>query len=310
MQTISIIGGNGFIGKNLTKYFATNKYNVLVNDNNINISQENLRNVSFHFVDIHHTNELIEITTKADHIVWLAHASIPATTDESLVDDFSLNISPVIKFLEKSSKLFYKKFIYFSSGGAIYGDVNGKSPVNENNLQKPVSDYGLSKSVVEKYIEYLTRKSNHESIILRPSNIYGPYQNMAKPQGIIGYAFKAIRDEIPLVLYNNGQMVRDFIFVEDVAKAVEKCICAPITKGKTNFYNVGSNEGFSIKQILEKVENITERKLKIDNKDSRNFDCEYNVLNVEKIKKTLNWSKETDLDTGLRKVWEWIQLEK
>lgn len=309
-QTIAIIGGNGFVGKNFTSYFLDKGYKVIVADHSIKKLNSTHSDAEFVSVDIHHTRELLYLTEKTDYIIWLVHASVPSTQDDSLVDDFTLNVSPIIKFLEKAGNLKnLKKFIYLSSGGTVYGNTDEHLPISESHEQKPISNYGLSKSVAEKYIEYITDSKSFETIVLRPSNVYGPYQNLVKPQGIIGFAFKAIKNNLILDLYNEGKVIRDFIYVDDLANSVERFLNINVTAGNTSFYNVGSEEGISIKNILTKIEKITGEKLQLNLKTSRNFDCEYSVLNTSKIHQKTDWSKKTDLDEGLVKVWEWMKSE-
>lgn len=307
---IAIIGGNGFVGKNFTSYFSEMGYKVIVADHSIKKLSTNNVNIKYCAIDIHHTNELINSIKDADYILWLVHASVPSTNDDSLVDDFTLNVSPIIKFLEKSTELKnLKKFIYLSSGGTIYGNTKLHIPIKESHSQKPISNYGLSKSIAEKYIEYITRNKSYETIILRPSNVYGPYQNLVKPQGIIGFAFKAIKNNLTLDLYDDGKVIRDFIYVKDLANAVLFFLNNNSISGKTSFFNVGSGEGKSIKEILKDIEEITGQKLQLNHKISRNFDCEYNVLNNSYISDISSWKQETDLKQGLIKVWEWIKNE-
>lgn len=306
---IAVVGGNGFIGKNLVSYFLERYYDVTVIDRSAKSIQnkEGLKNFA---TNIRSTSEILDVTKDADYIVWLVHASVPSTKDDSLVDDFLLNISPIVKFLEKADTLQkLKKFIYLSSGGTIYGNVSGEVSVPENHLQRPISGYGLSKSVAEKYIEFLGAGKNYETVILRPSNVYGPYQNLVKPQGIIGFAFKSIRDKTSLDLYDGGKVVRDFIFVDDVAAAVEKTLSAEQSAGKVSAYNIGSNEGHSIKEILDRIEKISGSQLQIVHKSSRNFDCAYNVLDSSAMQKDYGWQKSVPLDEGLKKVWDWIVNE-
>lgn len=310
MKKIAIIGGAGFIGKNFVNFFSGKEYQI----NAIDLHGEDVQgvdNVKFVDANIQHTKELINAVEDAEAVIWLVHASVPATMDDSLVDDFLLNVSPIIKFLESSEKLpKLKKFVYLSSGGTVYGDVSEHIPIGEDALQRPISNYGISKSVAEKYIEYLTKDKNIESIVFRPSNVYGKYQNMVKPQGIIGFAFKAIRDNVSMDLYNEGKVIRDFIHVIDLADAVEKSINTPLKINETTFYNAGSKQGFSMKEIISRIETITNHQLEIVNKSSRKFDCEYNVLDNEKAEKELGWQINIPMHTGLLEVWEWIKQEK
>jgi UDP-glucose 4-epimerase len=308
-STIAIIGGNGFIGKNFSQYFSEKGYKVMVIDYNLATISNTDLNISFHEIEVRHTQELVTAIKNCDHVIWLVHASIPSTKDDSLADDFGINVFPIIKFLEKAKENpLLKKFIYLSSGGTVYGNSDKHVPIKENHAQTPISGYGLSKVIAEKYIEYLTKACNFESVILRPSNVFGENQNLVRPQGIIGYAFKAIKENHSLDLYNEGLVVRDFIYVRDVAIAVEKIILGKHEKGKVTCYNLGSNKGYSIKQILEKIEDITGKKLSLNHKSSRDFDCDYNVLDTSKISEELGWKIETELQQGLEKVWDWIRL--
>lgn len=307
-STILIIGGNGFVGKNFASYFSEQNFRIIIADHSIRTTKTINPNIEPVTIDIHHTKELLEIAKNVDYVIWLVHASVPSTQDESMVDDFLLNVSPIIRFLEKANTLNnLKKFIYLSSGGTIYGNTLEHLPINEDFKQKPISNYGLSKSIAEKYIEYISQNKRFETIVLRPSNVYGPYQNLLKPQGIIGYAFKAVKDNHVLDLYDEGKVIRDFIYVDDLAAAVSKFLSSDIKLNHTSFYNVGSSEGFSIKQILDKIEKITGHKLNLNHKSSRSFDCTYNVLNISKINRDTNWYKQTNIDDGLLKVWEWIK---
>lgn len=308
-STIAIIGGNGFIGKNFSQYFIEKGYKVLVIDHSVTSIYADT-NISFHEIDVRHTQEVVHAVKNCDHVIWLVHASIPSTQDDSLADDFGINVLPVIKFLEKAKEnLLLKKFIYLSSGGTVYGNSDKQVPLKEDHAQAPISGYGLSKVIAENYIQYLTTGSKFESVVLRPSNVFGENQNLVRPQGIIGYAFKAIKNNLPLDLYNEGLVVRDFVYVRDLAVAVEKIILREPNYGKVTFYNVGSNVGYTIKQILEKIEGITGKKLSINHKSSRDFDCNYNVLDTSKIKVELGWEMETGLQQGLERVWNWIKAE-
>jgi len=307
-KIVAIIGGNGFIGKNFTQYFSESGYKIKCIDRHFD-SVDDCLNTTSELADIHHTKELISVLQNVDYVMWLVHASVPSTLDDSLVDDFELNIAPLIKFLEAAKVKLptLKKFIYLSSGGTIYGDTELKVPILETNQQNPISNYGMSKAIAERYINYLTEGANFESFILRPSNVYGMYQNLIKPQGIIGFAFKSIYDKKQLNLYDNGQVVRDFVYVLDLAKAIGKCLLREGNVGFTTCYNVGSNEGLTIRQVLDKVEKLTNSKLVFNHMKSREFDCQYNVLDTSKIRKELSWDIETNIEEGLFNVWEWIR---
>lgn len=308
-KSVALIGGSGFIGTNLTNFFLSNNYSVINVDKNPN---RNIPTSTDYFVqrllDVNKTSELIDSVYNTDNIIWLVSDLIPSASMDSLVDDFTFNINPLIKFLENGHLLKnLKKFVFISSGGAIYGDSANNYSFTESSPLNPVSAYGLSKLIAEKYIHFVNRNAHFSSVILRPSNVYGDYQNLIKPQGIVGVAFKAILDRKPIELYNGGMIVRDFIHVLDFAVAIKYCIEAETKKAFVDTYNIGSNHGVSIVQILDMVNEISKSKIETIIKPARTVDCNYSVLDTTHIKKKLNWEPQIPLNEGLSSVWSWIQ---
>ncbi len=307
MQKVSIIGGNGFLGKNFVTYFSSLEYQVISIDHNINPIQTGSANLTKKQVDVQDIDALLEATQESNIVIWLVHATVPSSSHNNCTEDFHLNISPLIKFLENSIQLKnLKKFIYISSGGTIYGNPTIYKPIVESHEKIPISAYGLSKLIAEEYITFLTKNKLFESIILRPSNIYGPFQNLVKPQGIIGYAFKSIKEKQPLTIYNGGKVVRDFVFIKDIAEAIQLVIEGEVSPGITESYNLGSSKGYAIYEILQMIEAISKEKLLIENKTARSFDCDYNVLDITKFNTKYKWTPRITMADGLLDVWNWI----
>ena len=306
MKKIAIIGGHGFIGKNFTDILLLQNYEITLIGKDSGYNKFPLEVVSIE-ANIQNTQDIISAVQDSEIVIWLASSLIPGFHESSLELDFETNIKPVISFLERSKTTIFKKFIYLSSGGTVYGDPAEAVPVEENYRKKPISEYGLSKLVTENYIQFLTRNSNFESYILRPSNVYGKYQNLHKPQGIIGFAFKSLINNKSIDLYDDGKVVRDFVSVKDLALAVQKCIENPTKFSKTHIYNVGSGSPLSIKEVLAKISTVAGKEVRTVAKSSRKFDCQYNVLSIDKIKKELGWIPLVSMDEGLKEVWEWIK---
>ena len=262
-------------------------------------------------VNVENTATLFESLKQCETIIWLVSSLVPSVSNDSLVDDFDSNISPLIRFLELAkTSIFFKRFVYLSSGGTIYGDSLDNKPLDEDSSKKPISSYGLSKIVTENYIKFLTSTSHFQSFILRPSNVYGQFQNLIKPQGIIGYAFKSIINNTSIDLYDDGRVTRDFIHVNDLANAVHSCMESDFKESQTAVYNVGSQKGYTIKEILGKINATTQMQIHTVPKSSRSFDCNYNVLKIEKIKRDMNWEPKIEIEDGLNLVWEWIKNEE
>ena len=307
-KSVALIGGNGFIGKNLTNYFLEKDYNVLVIGRNIVEDSDNLNGKLINkLIDVNKTSKLIDVLFEYENIIWLVNDLVPGSTMDSLVDDFTFNITPLINFLENVKKLIIlKRFVFISSGGTIYGDTLNRTDLNEDSPKNPISAYGLSKIIAENYINFITKRSSFESIIIRPSNVYGNHQNFKKPQGIVGYAFNALVNNKTIELYGEGKVIRDFVHVLDLAEAIKCCIERNYEIATIKTYNVGSQVGYSVKEVLNMINEISNKKIQTTLKPSRSFDCSYNVLDISKIKNELKWQPKVEIKDGLRSVWEWI----
>jgi UDP-glucose 4-epimerase len=310
-KSIALIGGGGFIGTNLANFFIENDYNVLVIGRSIIENTPNATDrIERRLIDVNKTSKLIEVLVAYENVVWLVNDLVPSASMDSLVDDFTFNVSPLINFLESVNRLEnLKRFVFISSGGTIYGDSPNKLFLKEDDMKNPISAYGLSKIIAENYINFITKRSSFESVILRPSNVYGNHQNLKKPQGIVGYAFNALINNKTIDLYDDGKIIRDFIYVLDLAEAIKCCIENKHQFARTVTYNVGSQEGYTIKEVLNLINEISDGNIQTISKPSRAFDCEFNVLNISKINSELGWAPKVKIKDGLEKVWQRVKSE-
>jgi UDP-glucose 4-epimerase len=309
-----VIGGNGFIGKNLIADLKKYNYDVVVFDidtNPMRMFLQNDKGIEYIAGDINNTQYLIDQIANVHFVVWLIHTTVPATSMYNLEFDLQSNILPLIRFVQQIlEQKHIRRFVYLSSGGAIYGNPDITMPIDENyNRKKPISSYGLTKLVAENYLNFLFSENQNELVILRPSNVYGRYQNLKKPQGLIGHILKSIILHEPITIFGDGSIVRDYIHVSDLSNAIIKCFDVGSSEFEPLVLNIGSGLIESINDILEIVANVTKQELNIIRKPARNFDCQYNVLSIHKAQKILNWSPLIDLTEGITDVWNWIKNE-
>jgi UDP-glucose 4-epimerase len=310
-NSIALIGGGGFIGTNLANFFIEKDYDVLVIGRSVIEDSQNIEHkIKRRLIDVNKTSKLIEALDEYENIVWLVNDLVPSASMDSLVDDFTFNVTPLINFLESVNRLeILKRFVFISSGGTIYGDSPNKIFLKEDDAKNPISAYGLSKIIAENYIDFITKRSSFESVILRPSNVYGNHQNLKKPQGIVGYAFNALINNKTIDLYADGKVIRDFIHVLDLAEAIKCCVENKHQLDKTETYNVGSQEAYTIKEVLDLINEVSNGNIQTISKPARTFDCEFNVLNISKINSELGWEPKVKIRDGLEKVWQWVNSE-
>lgn len=310
-KSIALVGGGGFIGTNLANFFTDEDYNVLIIGRSlVEGTESNTSKTVRKLIDVNKTSRLVEALNGYENVIWLVNDLVPGASMDSLVDDFTFNVSPLINFLESINKLNdLKRFVFISSGGTIYGDSPDHILLKEESHKSPISAYGLSKIISENYINFITKRSSFESIILRPSNVYGNHQNLKKPQGIVGYAFNALLNNKTIDLYDEGRVIRDFIHVLDLAEAVKCCIESKHEIGKVETYNIGSQEGYTIREILDWISEISGKNIKTLSKPARSFDCDFNVLDISKINSQLGWEPKIKIKKGLEQVWLWANSE-
>ena len=186
-----------------------------------------------------------------------------------------------------------KQKIVFSSSAAVYG--NSDVAVLEDVDLRPMSPYAQNKVDGE----MMLKKLKTPSVALRYFNVYGPGQSDAYAGVITAFIKKAIKNE-DLVIYGNGQQVRDFVFVDDVAEAN---IFAMNHDSETfEIFNIGTGLETSIKELAEKIIKLTNSSSKIKYTAAREGDIVYSLADVSKAKNVLGWTAKVSLDEGLQKV--------
>lgn len=307
--TCLLIGGNGFIGRNITSSLHLAGYRLVVFD--LGGSGQLPSNVQYIYGSIENTEQLVAVANKVENVIWLVHTSVPSTSMSNIELDLSSNILPLVRFLQLFSKnTNKKKFIYFSSGGTVYGDTLPQIPLVEEAPKDPISSYGLTKLVAEEYVNFFFKRSAVAAFILRPSNVFGRYQNLEKPQGIIGHAFKSVMFGNPIEVFGDGTVIRDYIHVKDVAAAVILCLSSTVKNDSVPAtFNIGSGFGTSINEILELISNVTKQSISVKRMPSREYDCKYNVLDYSKASIHIGWKPKISLIEGLTDFWSWLQEE-
>lgn len=284
-MNILFIGGAGFIGSSLVKQFLTNeKYNVFVVEPEFaNVSRLDGLNVKIYREALGNIDkvEKILISNKIDIVVHLVSTLIPGSGYDDFNNEFKNMIFPSIKLMEICAKENIK-FVYFSSGGTIYGNRSTMLPFVETDEMAPISYYGWSKQMMENSILFKNRTENLKYLIVRPSNPYGRGQNLHGKQGLVAVAIGKILEDKPVEVWGDGSAIRDYIYIDDLAKVFYQLIDKDVYNETVN---LGSGRGYSVNDILAFLKIITKKDFKIVYENARPMDVSNMVLDTEKMQR-------------------------
>ena len=299
-----VTGGAGFIGSHLVDCLIGNGYHVAVVDN---LSSGKLRNVNpaatFYHQDITQAS-LQEIFQRENpDIVFHLAAQISVTeSSRDPLTDGETNVIGTLRLLEASRRSGVEKFIYSSTGGALYGDPLA-NPCSEETLIDPLSPYGMSKFLGEKYVELYYRLHQVNYTILRYGNVYGPRQDPHGEAGVIAIFSQAMCDGRQPQIYGTGDQERDFVFVQDVVRAN----MLAIEDGDRTIYNIGTGIGTSINELFMELRQITSYKWDAEHMPARPGEVYKIYLNSDKAFSELGWGPKSDLIEGLEKTIEFFR---
>lgn len=299
---IVITGPNGFIGSHLIKALMDSNYNHIYG---IDIKPRKTAGIDCAIGSFDDSDLLGETLQENDIVIHLACTTVPATSELNKKGDLNKNVLGSVNLMKTCVDKKVHKLIFFSSGGTVYGD-HGDMPISETAKPSPISAHGLMKLAIENEIIAHHHLHGLNYVILRPSNPYGCAVEIKKNQGIIDVILsKAINNE-PIDIWGDGTVVRDYIYIDDLTHLVTEIIKQDISN---TTLNAGTGIGTSINAMIDLVNQFTDTKHLVQYKENRYFDIPYNILNIEKSKKLLNWKPQTILKAGIEKSYT-ISLER
>jgi UDP-glucose 4-epimerase len=292
-----ITGGAGFIGSHIAKHLVHKNHNVTIIDNLYRGKLENLSDIQeqieFKKMDILDFNSLKKVISDSDGIFHQAAlTSVPESfTQKEKYHDVNVRGTENIFKLAKE----FKKKVVYASSSSVYGNTK-LIPIQENFEKNPINPYGITKLDDEKLAEKYHNLG--VSIIgLRYFNVYGIGQTNDYA-GVITKFIDQIKLNKPPIIFGDGSHTRDFISVEDVAKAN---LLSMESNTDFSFLNVGTGISTSIKTLAEVMIKLSEKILEISYDDLPLGDVKESLADVSLAKKLINWNYETLLKNGLKK---------
>lgn len=237
-------------------------------------------------------------------VVDFAYTSVPNSSFEDPVGDYSDNLYNLLRHVEFVRSLPHATYIYISSGGTVYGNPDDAVPIDEAHRNVPLAPYGITKLACERYALMYQQVHGLDVKIVRPSNVYGPGQRPFRGQGIVSTMLARLMGGHGVRMFGDGSTVRDYLYVTDFCRALDDVI----RFGRNGeIYNIGSGEGVDITGLLARMQTcLGKPTIEVERLPMRPFDVRYNVLDPRKLRTLNGWSPRVSLDDGLAQSAAWL----
>ena len=296
MKKVLITGGAGFIGSHILDYFKKNGSFCIVVDNLSTGKIENTKNSDvFYNIDIRDEGKLTDVF-KEHKFDFVIHQAAQVSVSKSIanpIEDLSINTIGSINLIKLCRQFSVKKII-IASTAAIYGNKT-LLPIKESDELSPICPYGISKMAMEFYIKC----SGLNYGIFRYSNVYGPRQYQSAESGVISIFCNNIQNEKSHIVFGDGEQTRDFIYVEDVAKAIYNYCNSDFNN---QILNLSSNTSITINQLISNINKISKIHLPIIYKEPRANEIIHSKLDNSILLSLILNTNFTTFEKGLNNI--------
>ena len=311
MKYILILGGTGFIGKNIIENYTIDSTKedicfIITYRNPKFILKKNLVNIIYIECDVSNSYQLEKIFFEYDISVvfHFLSSSVPVNSNQNIAIEINNNLTATIILLDLMRKYKVNKIIYLSSGGSVYGD-DIQNGYQESMTLLPNNAYGITKLTIEKFIHLYNKLYGINYLILRLSNLYGEYHKN-EVNGLINIAVrKALKKQI-ITIWGNGEVRKDYLYIKDFVIIFWKLYNL---KNINYIVNVGSGCANSVIEIINIIKSLVPE-LNYEYTEEKNFDTK-NLSFDTSFLKSLIPIFHTPISEGIKAtlLWELNSLE-
>lgn len=302
-MSILILGGSGFLGSAAARSLSARNHKVKVICRNEPPPMFfGGAPVELHLADLATLTAAHRVFDGVDTVLHFVSTTTPASSMNDMAFDVSSNLFPLLNLMKIMVTRRIPRLIFSSSGGTIYG-IPPKLPASETDPADPISSYGITKLAMEKFIGLHAHNQQLHGIILRIGNPYGPYQITGTAIGSIAHFTTSQARYQPIQIWGDGSVIRDYIFIDDVCRALAQIVEDAGFAG--GVYNLASGRGHSLLDIVVELENVSGRKAVISFLGAREMDVPAIVLDVAKLRSALpSWEPKIPIAHGVQIMWD------
>jgi UDP-glucose 4-epimerase len=296
-----IFGGGGFIGSAIADHLLLNGYSVRIFERprvepyRAFADSEKIEWCTGDFLSSH---DLASAIDGVDVVLHLISTTLPKSSNDDPIYDVQSNLLGSLQLLNAMVNQKVSKIIFISSGGTVYG-IPKYLPIDENHPTNPLVSYGITKLGIEKYLYLYERMHGIKSVILRVTNPYGERQRIESGQGAIAVFLHNAHIGKPIEIWGDGNVIRDYIHVNDVAGAFVKAV---EYKGPKSIFNISSGVGTSLNDLLTIIEDVLGHPVLRHYLPVRSFDVPVSVLSNELALLEFGWRPSIGIKEGIKRL--------
>lgn len=302
---ILIFGGGGFIGSTIADRLLRDGYELRIFERPRVVPYRRFsesERVKWIEGDLSSAHDVGDAVKGVDAVLHLVSTTLPKSSNDDPIYDVQTNVVATLQMLNAMVDHQVNKIVFISSGGTVYG-IPQYLPIDERHPTEPLVSYGITKLTIEKYLSLFANFKGVRAISLRVSNPYGERQRVETAQGVVGVFIKNALQGLPINIWGDGSVTRDYIHVSDVAEAFVKAINYT---GKESVFNISSGQGVSLNELISMLEGVLGKTIERNYLKSRPFDVPVSILNNSLAYQELQWVPTVSMCEGLERVAAWM----
>lgn len=298
-KTCLILGGGGFIGASVADQLIAEGWKIRIFDRpgvrpyRTFGTHEQVDWVVGEFKDPISVSAALQ---GVDTVVHLISTMLPRQSNEAPMADVQSNVLGSLHLLQEMVSQGIRRIVFASSGGTVYGQPK-KLPIREDHPTQPEASYGITKLMIEKYLYLFSQLHGIRPVSLRIANPYGGRQRIDTAQGAVAVFLHRALCRETVEIWGDGSVVRDYLHVADVARAVSAALRYD---GPHQVINIGAGCGLSLNALLDEIDILLDRKVARLYLPGRGFDVPVSVLDISVAQTELGWSPGISLKDGLK----------
>lgn len=318
MEKILVTGGAGYIGSFMVRHLKEKGFKVVIADNLSQGQAESVVGFRLEKIDLVTEKEKLDelfAKEKFDGVIHMAGFIQTGESFENPSKYFQNNLISAVNVLDAMVRYKVSNFIFSSSAGVYGNPVH--LPIKEEDPKNPLNPYGETKYMIERMLEWYDKAYNLRFMSIRYFNAAGAAldgsigEDHPDESHLIPLAIKALLNDEEFTIFGNdyktpdGTCIRDYIHVLDLVETHTKALEKLLGGGKSAFYNAGVGRGYSNKEVIQMIEEVSGKKMGIKYGPRRKGDADSLYASIDKIKKDFSWSPKYGLKEIIESAYLW-----